>query len=318
MLKHQRSVRLGNNQVMAINWFPGHMHKARKEIKKAMSQVDLVIEVLDARIPFSSANPLINSLKDNKPCIKVLNKADLADPKMTELWQQRFELDTSVKSLSLSANSDGRKQTITHLCRKLAPNKESSDKAISAMIMGIPNVGKSTLINALAGKAIAKTGNEPAVTKRQQKIDLGNGIVLSDTPGILWPKLEPESCGFRLAATGAIKDTAMEYELVALFVLNHLKQHYPEALQNRFKLTDVNAGDRQLLELIGGKRGCLRAGGVVDHYQASTIVLQELRSAKLGRISLETPEIMDREMAEFYAAIEAKRHAKAEQDKPKS
>lgn len=300
---------------MAINWFPGHMHKARKDINKVMSEIDLVIEVLDARIPFSSANPLIGKIKSDKPCIKVLNKADLADPVVTERWQQRFEQDASVKSLSLSANHDGRKQTIVSLCRKLAAKKANSDKAINAMIMGIPNVGKSTLINALAGKVIAKTGNEPAVTKRQQKIDLGNGIVLSDTPGILWPKLEPESCGFRLAATGAIKDTAMEYELVALFALNYLKQAYPDALQSRFKLDTTDLEAMSLLELIGRKRGCLRPGGVVDIYQASTILLQEIRSAKLGRISLETPEMMDNEMAEFRVMLEAKQIEKVEQEK---
>lgn len=292
---------------MSINWFPGHMHKARKEIKKVMSQVDVVIEVLDARIPFSSSNPLIDKLKGEKPCIKILNKADLADPETTKLWQQRFEQDQNVKAIALMANQDGRKSTITSLCRKLAPHKIDSDKSLNAMIMGIPNVGKSTLINALAGKSIAKVGNEPAVTKRQQKIDLDNGIVLSDTPGILWPKLEPASCGYRLAATGAIKDTAMEYEDVAGVTVEFLRRAYPEALQDRFKLADLDGSDFELLEKIGSKRGCLKAGGVVDLYQASTILLHDLRSGKLGNITLETPEMMDAEMAEFRAMIEAKR-----------
>ena len=297
---------------MIINWFPGHMHKAQKEIKKVLSQVDVVLEVLDARIPFSSANPLIKHLSRDKPCIVILNKADLADPKITALWQQYFEQNASVRTLALSADRDARGQMISNLCRKLVPKKEGSDKAINAMIMGIPNVGKSTLINALAGKAIAKVGNEPAVTKRQQKIDLGNGIVLSDTPGILWPKLEPEACGFRLAATGAIKDTAMEYELVALFVLNFLQGTYPEALWQRYKLEPVPLPDRALLELIGSKRGCLRAGGVVDLYQASAVLLQDLRSGKLGPISLETPDMMDQELAEHRAVLEARVDARVE------
>lgn len=300
---------------MSINWFPGHMNKARKEIKKVMSQVDVVIEVLDARIPFSSSNPLIDKLKGEKPCIKILNKVDLADPEATKAWQAYFEQDSNVKTIALNANQDGRKSTLTSLCRKLAPHKVDSDKALSAMIMGIPNVGKSTLINALAGKAIAKVGNEPAVTKRQQKIDLDNGIVLSDTPGILWPKLEPTSCGYRLAATGAIKDTAMEYEDVALFTLLYLREAYPEALKSRFKLDDLSGSDLALLERIGSKRGCLRAGGVVDLYQASTIVLQDLRSGKLGQITLETPDIMEQEMAEFRAMIEAKRQAEEARQK---
>jgi ribosome biogenesis GTPase A len=180
------------------------------------------------------------------------------------------------------------------------------------MIMGIPNVGKSTLINALAGRNIAKVGNEPAVTKRQQKINLDNGIILSDTPGVLWPKLEPESCGYRLAATGAIKDTAMEYEPVACFALDFLCVHYPDRLCERFKLGERDQLSRfessmELLEFIGSKRGCLRAGGIVDTHQAATIVLNELRSGKLGPICLESPEMMQAEMAVFLAELEAKR-----------
>jgi len=304
---------------MTINWFPGHMHKAQKEIKKVMSQVDVVIEVLDARIPFSSANPMIQTLKGDKPNIKILNKADLADPEIIKLWQARFEQDDTVKTLALSANTDDRMKTISNLCRKLAPHRKDSDKPISAMIMGIPNVGKSTLINSLAGRTIAKVGNEPAVTKRQQKINLENGIVLSDTPGILWPKLEPSCCGYRLAVTGAVRDTAMEYELVALFALDFLAKQYPEALEKRYKLENAQIGDEALLKLIGSKRGCLRSGGKVDMHQAATIILNDLRSGKLGKICLETPKMMDQEMAEFRAMIEAKRaeqEAKENKDKP--
>lgn len=299
---------------MAIQWFPGHMHKARKEIKKVMSDIDVVIEVLDARIPFSSSNPMIKTLKGSKPCIKLLNKADLADPSIIKLWQTYYEQDETIKTLALSANKLANKGAIANLCRKLAPHRVNSDKPINAMIMGIPNVGKSTLINSLAGRHIAKVGNEPAVTKRQQKINLDNGIVLSDTPGVLWPKLDPESCGYRLAATGAVKDTAMEYESVACFTLDFLVKAYPEALCNRFKLGDTTKLDEfdsnmDLLSFIGSKRGCLRAGGIIDIHQAATIVLNELRSGKLGGICLETPEMMEAEMAEFLAAIEAKRLA---------
>lgn len=302
---------------MAIQWFPGHMHKARKEIKKVMSQIDVVIEILDARIPFSSSNPMIRQLKEDKPCIKILNKADLADPEVVKAWQEHFEKEAQVKTLSISANTLSNKGAIANLCRKLAPHRQDSDKPINAMIMGIPNVGKSTLINSIAGRAIAKVGNEPAVTKRQQKINLDNGIVLSDTPGVLWPKLEPETCGYRLAATGAIKDTAMEYESVAIFALEHLASHYQEALSTRFKLDDSAFEPQQdkleLLKLIGSKRGCLRAGGVIDLYQAATIVLNELRSGKLGKVCLETPEMMERELAEFRAMIEAKHQAEEEE-----
>lgn len=299
---------------MAIQWFPGHMHKARKEIKKVMSQVDVVIEVLDARIPFSSSNPMIKTLKGEKPCIKILNKADLADPDTVKAWQQYFEQDAQVKTLAMSANALSNKGAIANLCRKLAPKRDASDKPINAMIMGIPNVGKSTLINSIAGRAIAKVGNEPAVTKRQQKINLDNGIVLSDTPGVLWPKLEPETCGYRLAATGAVKDTAMEYESVAAFTLDFLAEHYQAPLQARYKLNDEifakpEKNYLELLTLIGSKRGCLRAGGVVDLHQAATIVLNELRTGKLGQICLETPAMMESELAEFRAKLEAKRLA---------
>ena len=303
---------------MAIQWFPGHMHKAQKEIKKVISDIDVVIEVLDARIPFSSSNPMIQKLKGEKPCIKILNKADLADPEIIKTWQIHFEKDETIMTLAISANSLNNKGAIANLCRKLAPHRANSDKPINAMIMGIPNVGKSTLINALANRNIAKVGNEPAVTKRQQKINLENGIVLSDTPGVLWPKLDPESCGYRLAATGAIKDTAMEYESVACFTLDYLVSAYPEALCTRFKLGDTEKlndfkSSLELLSFIGSKRGCLRAGGVIDIHQAATIVLHELRAGKIGPLCLETPDMMQAEMAEFFARIEAKRLAESEE-----
>lgn len=301
---------------MAINWFPGHMHKARKEIKKAMSQIDIVVEVLDARIPFSSANPLVSQLRGDKPVIKLLNKADLADPEMTAKWQAHLEQDQSVKTLAITATQESRTKAIAQLARKLAPHKVDSDKNLNAMIMGIPNVGKSTLINSIAGRAIAKVGNEPAVTKRQQKINLDNGISLSDTPGILWPKLEPENCGYRLATTGAVKDTAMEYEEVALFALEYLMHAYADRLKERYKLAEIAPQSDALLESIGAKRGCLRAGGIVDSHQAATILLQDLRSGKLGPLTLETPEICAAELEALRAMIAAKRAAEeAEQAK---
>jgi len=303
---------------MAINWFPGHMHKARKEIKKVISEVDVVIELLDARIPFSSSNPLVSTLRGEKPVIKLLNKADLADPLVTEAWQAHLERDQEVKTLALSATMDNKGKLIANLCRKLAPKKAESDKDINAMIMGIPNVGKSTLINSLAGKAIAKVGNEPAVTKRQQKIKLDNGITLSDTPGILWPKLEPETCGYRLASTGAVKDTAMEYEDVAWECLKEFKGLYPKALESRYGVVDTDVDEFALLEAIGKRRGCLKAGGVVDVHQAATIFLQDLRSGKLGRVTLETPEMMEAEMAAFRAMIQAKREQEEREKQEKA
>ncbi len=300
---------------MSINWFPGHMHKARKEIKKVMSQVDVVIEVMDARIPFSSTNPLVPSLRGDKPVIKILNKADLADPEQTKAWQEHFEQEQNVRSMALTATDKFKPAALIQLCKKLAA--KTGDRPANAMIMGIPNVGKSTIINALAGKRIAKVGNEPAVTKRQQKIRLEQGLDLCDTPGILWPKLEPASCGYRLAATGAVKDTAMEYESVAMFTLDYLREAYADALQSRYKLAELTGDDLALLEAVGSKRGCLRAGGVIDHYQAATIVLQDLRSGKLGRITLETPAMMEAELEQLRAEIVAKQAAKEAEEAAK-
>ena len=275
---------------MAINWFPGHMHKARKKIKEAMPEIDLVIEVMDARIPYSSENPLISELRQNRPCIKILNKSDLADPEVTKMWQQHLEQEHGVKALALTSTERGQVRKIPDICRKLVPERGKGIKPIRTMILGIPNVGKSTIINILAGKNIAKTGNEPAVTKRQQRIDLGNGIVLSDTPGFLWPKIHDENSGYRLAVSGAIKNTAIEFEDIALYAAHYLLAAYPQLLINRYKLKQLPETDVQLLEEIGRKRGGLRAGGRIDMHKAAEVFLHDYRSGALGRISLERPE----------------------------
>ncbi|MDK9760255.1 ribosome biogenesis GTPase YlqF, partial [Vibrio sp. D173a] len=184
---------------MPIQWFPGHMHKARKEIEEVIPKVDVIIEVLDARIPFSSENPMIAEIKAGKPVVKVLNKRDLADPELTQMWIEHFEKEQGVKAIAITTSNKEEVNHIMELVRKLAPHREEIGKNIRTMIMGIPNVGKSTIINCLAGRTIAVTGNQPAVTRRQQRINLQNGVVLSDTPGILWPKVENPHSGFRLA-----------------------------------------------------------------------------------------------------------------------
>jgi len=295
---------------MAINWFPGHMHKARKEIREVMPQIDIVIEVLDARIPFSSENPLTDALRGEKPCIKVLNKSDLADPELTERWVQHLEKNRNVKAIPLTMEQPGQVKHLLEVCRQMIPNKMDSTRVVRALIMGIPNVGKSTIINTLAGRTIAKTGNEPAVTKRQQRIKLDHGIELSDTPGFLWPKLEPESCGYRLAVTGAVKDTAIEYEDVAFFAAEFLLEAYPDAVMERFELESLPKSDIDLMEAIGRKRGCLRAGGVANLHKVSEILLNELRSGKLGRLTLESPEIVEKEQIILAADRAAKKAAK--------
>ncbi len=274
---------------MAIQWYPGHMHKARKKIIEAMPKIDIVIEVMDARLPFSSENPLVTELRGHRPCIKILNKSDLADPVVTKAWLDHLEQERGVKALAMTSEKPGQIRKISSICRQMLPNKAKKEQRIRTMIMGIPNVGKSTLINILTGKIIAKVGNEPAVTKSQQKIYLDNGIVLSDTPGILWPKIEDENSGYRLAVTGAIKNTAIEYEDIALYAARFLLERYPQRVMDRYKLKKIPESDEQLLDIIGRKRGGLRPGGVVDLHKASEVLIHDLRSGALGRVSLEHP-----------------------------
>ncbi len=305
---------------MAIQWYPGHMHKARKEIEEVMPQVDLVIEVLDARIPYSSENPVVSTLRGDKPCIKLLNKSDLADPETTQRWIEYLEREQGVKAMAITTLQAAQVKKIPDLCRKFVPSRDKLEKDIRTMIMGIPNVGKSTIINTLAGRTIAKTGNEPAVTKVQQRINLRNGIVLSDTPGILWPKVDNEKSSYRLAITGAIKDTAMEYEDVAMFAAEYFLHAYPEAIAERYKLKELPDTDIELLEAIGRKRGALRPGGRIDLHKVSELVLHEFRSGKIGQLSLETPEMADIEKAEvakLVAEKEAEKQAKQEAERLK-
>ena len=291
---------------MSIQWFPGHMNKARKQIKELLPQIHLIIEVLDARIPFSSENPMIAELRGDKPCIKVLTKSDLADPKITERWLQYLDKQKGIKAIAVTTKQPDIIRQLVPLCRKMLPERDAGHNDIHVMIMGIPNVGKSTLINTLAGKTIAKTGNEPAVTKGQQRINLRNGIMLFDTPGMLWPKVESEKSSYRLATTGAIKDTAMSYEDVAFFAADFLLLNYPERLQERYQMIDIPDNELDLLETIGQKRGCLRSGGKVDLEKVSTILLNELRSGTLGPISLEVPEQIELEIIEVEQLLKEK------------
>lgn len=297
---------------MSINWFPGHMHKAILEIKKILPTVDVIIEVLDARIPYSSENPVIGKLRGEKPTIKLLSKSDLADPAITQLWIDYYEQEHGVKALAVTTQQPERIRALAELCKKLLPHKVTSVGAINALIMGIPNVGKSTIINTLAGKTIAKTGNEPAITKGQQTINLHNGIMLVDTPGILWPKIDNEQSGYRLAVTGAIKNTAMSYDEVALYAVDYFLQAYPQLLKQRFKLLELPATELEFLEIVGRQRGCLAEGGVVDIQKISRIVLTEFRDGVLGRISLETPTIAEREKIAVQLVIEKKNAELAE------
>lgn len=280
-------------------------------MRKIMPQIDLMIEVLDGRIPFSSENPMLAQLRGDKPCIKVLSKCDLADPLMTKVWQGYLEQDKGVKTIALTTDAPERMKELLVLCKQMVPNKASSVKNIQAMIMGIPNVGKSTLINHLAGRLIAKTGNEPAVTKMQQRIKLDQGIVLLDTPGVLWPKLENQHGGYRLAVTGAIKETAVNNDDIAMYAVAYLREAYPESLRARYQLEALSRDDVTLLEAIGRKRGCLRSGGMVDLDRAAKILLTELRAGTLGQITLETPTMMEKELVEVAKKREQQAAKKA-------
>jgi len=300
---------------MAINWFPGHMHKARKEIAEVMPHVDVIIEVIDARIPFSSENPIVPSLRGNTPLIKLLNKADLADPTITALWVEKMEQETGVKALPVSQKNPEQIRQLLHVCTSLVSERQKEIRPARAMIMGIPNVGKSTIINTLAGRVIAKTGNEAGVTKAQQKIKLENGILLTDTPGFLWPKLSPPSCGYRLAITGAIKDTVFDYADIALYAAEYLLKAYPEAIKARYGLTELPETDVELLDAIGVKRGCTRKGGGVEIQKVSSLLITELRAGLLGNISFETPEMTTQEVEEDRMSEELKAKEKEEKDR---
>jgi ribosome biogenesis GTPase A len=291
------------------------MHKASKEMKEVIPTIDLIIEVLDARIPFSSQNPMLSTLRGDKPCIRILSKTDLADPIATQLWQDYLELEQGVKTLAVTTQQPEHIQQITQLCQKMVPEKGSNDKKIKTMIMGIPNVGKSTIINILADRMIAITGNEPAVTKRQQRINLKNNIVLSDTPGVLWPNVENQNSGYRLAATGAIKDTAMDYADVAFFTAEYLINQYPDELKARFQFDILPTTESDLIESIGRMRGCLRAGKQVDIEKTSKILIAELRAGTLGKITLETPEMVEKELIQLVAINKEKVEKKLKRKK---
>ena len=272
---------------LSIHWFPGHMATARREIRKAMPGVDLVIEVLDARIPFSSENPLVAELRGERPCIQILNKSDLADPRVTAEWLACIAAIPGKRAFSHHMHQSNLLQTVAALARGLVPPVRN--RPMMAMILGIPNVGKSTIINALAGRSIAKTANKPAVTQMQQRVKVGTDLVLLDTPGFLWPRLTPEACGYRLAVTGAISDRVVDYPDLAIFAARFLSKRYPIALATLYGLDALPADETALIEAIGRRRGFLGKGGVVDLQRASERLIRDLRDGSLGPISLETP-----------------------------
>lgn len=278
-----------------IQWFPGHMAKAKREIAENLKLVDVVIELVDARAPFSSQNPMLQELVQHKRKIIVLMKRDLADEEITKRWLQYFHNNEN-NAIAVSVNQ---KNDITNLIslvkvtgmevQQKMIEKGVKPRSVRALIAGVPNVGKSTLINRLANKRIAKIGDRPGITKQQQWIKVRNQFELLDTPGILWPKFEEESIGIKLAIIGTIKYELVPNQDVVAYLLNYLYEHYPHVLKERYELEEIN-DMWDTFGHIGKKRGALESGGKVNFDKVAEIVLQDFRSGRLGQISLETPE----------------------------
>ncbi len=281
---------------MAIQWYPGHMTAARKKAAETMEFIDVVIEVLDARLPAASHNPMIDEMRlfRQRPNLKILNKADLADPEATQAWLNHFNAQPNTKAVALSCKKPGDAKKIPGICRKLAPHRGTHLKPLRMMIMGIPNVGKSTLMNALLNRRAAKVGDEPAVTKSQQRFELDATMSITDTPGMMWPKIEYDSDGYMLAASHAIGRNAVIDEDVAVFLADNLLANYPNLIRERYKLDamklDVKSIDGvDLLEAIAKRRAFKRRDGLLDLERTAMFFLTEYRQAKIGRVSLETP-----------------------------
>ena len=284
---------------MSIQWFPGHMNVARREAAKTMESIDVIVEVLDARMPEASTNPIITELRlhRQRPCLKVLNKADLADPAVTQAWLTAYNREPNVSAVALSCNHAGQATKVPGLCQLLAPHRNSTTKPLRMLIMGVPNVGKSTLMNNLLKRRRAKVGNEPAVTKAQQRHTLNDRMTLIDSPGLLWPKIEDPLVGLLLAIIHAVTAKVVVDEEIAEFLATILLARYPDLLAARYGFAVNGLDAAGVLEAIATKRGCLRKGkgGELDREKAAKILLTEFRNGTLGRISLETPDALPRE-----------------------
>jgi len=304
----------GHDLHMAISWYPGHMHKANKEMAALINDIDVVIEVLDARMPQASSNPLLQSMRQGKPCLRILNKADLANPHITRDWLDHFNREPL--SFAASSAKDKRIETadVLYLCQKLMrkanagkpvpvvnPTDNPDVAALRAwkqehkkhqiLIVGIPNVGKSSILNQLIGKKIARTGNEPAITKGQQRVRLNDHWYLVDTPGVLWPKLEDQAAAYRLALSGAIRNTAMEFTDVALFSAQMLLEQFPQRLRERYDMETLPPTGEQFMQALAHKRGCVRKDGDVDWHKVAELLIHDYRAGRFGPMSLERPPV---------------------------
>ena len=276
---------------MAIQWFPGHMNVTRKAIAERVKDIDVVLELLDARLPGSSANPMLAELTAGRPTLKILNKQDLADPTCTSAWLDHYNAQPGTRALALDASQTTHRQAIIDACHTLSPLRGGMAKPMRVLACGVPNVGKSTLINTLSAKRQAKTGDEAGITKLEQRIVLADDFYLWDTPGMLWPRITVPRAGYNLAISGAVGRNAYDDEEVALELVAYLKGRYAGLLAARFKVPDAGElQDEELLEDIGRRRGALLGRGKVNLQKAAEIVIHEFRAATLGRITLETPE----------------------------
>ena len=278
---------------MSIQWFPGHMNAARREAAKTMEVIDVIVEVLDARIPEASCNPLIEKLRlvRQRPSLKVLNKADLADPAITQAWLDLYNQQPGVSAVALSCNHAGDAAKVPQLCQPLAPHRNSSAKPLRMLIMGIPNVGKSTLMNTLLKRRVARVGGEPAVTKVQQRHKLNDHMAITDSPGLLWGTIKDPRVGLLLATVNAVGHRVVDDEAVAEFLAIILLARYPARLTARYGFAVAGLDGASVIDAIAKKRGCLltRSGGGLDRDKAARVFLSDYRKGTLGRISLEEP-----------------------------
>lgn len=305
---------------MSVQWFPGHMHLTRQAIAERIKSIDVVIEMLDARLPGSSANPLLTELTSGRPTLKVLNKQDMADPERTALWLAHYNAQPNTRAIALDASHTSPAKALMAACAELAPLRGGMVKPMRILICGIPNVGKSTLINALVGKRSAKTGDEAGVTRNEQRIALADDVYLFDTPGMLWPRIVVPESGFNLAASGAVGRNAYDDQEVALELLARVQSHYPQLLEARYALgwslpQWQDTPDDKALEAIARKRGAIASGGHVNWQKAAELVIADFRSQLLGRITLESPEEFGRWLAAGLKADAQRQSQKKERPK---
>ncbi|MDZ7925218.1 MAG: ribosome biogenesis GTPase YlqF [Marinagarivorans sp.] len=275
---------------MLINWYPGHMEKARKQVKEVMPMVDVVIEVLDARLPYSSTNPMIETLRGEKPTLKVLSKSDLADDSVTREWLAFWREQRNTDALAITTQNVNIAKSIPERVMALLPNQNRRPGPINALILGIPNVGKSTLINTLVGRKVVSVGNEPAVTKAQKRIRVNDDFILIDTPGMTWPGSKDVMINYRLATSGAIRDTALEYDDVGIFAMDYMLQRYPDLVAKYFQIKNLADNAFDAMAQVAKMRNCMQRGGA-DYLRAGELFVRELRAGKIGRASLEEPYV---------------------------